>query len=432
MKALLEKTFQLKQHDTTVSKEGVAGVVSFLSIVYIIAINSAILADAGIPIEAGIFATVATSVIGCLLMAFWANAPLILVPGMGINALFTYTMVQSMGLSWQEGLAAVLISGVLFALLAFSRFSVKLVEAIPHSLKEAITVGVGLFLTFIGLQKGGLVVPSETTFVALGNLASPFVLSTLITLVITIVLFIRNVRGNFLISMVAGTIIAMLFGVLPSTGASEQASGVTNFFTGLGAFSFGALGKITFWAAVFSLTMVIVFENIGLIHGQLGMINQSKKFSRAFQANAVSAITCGLFGTSPTVSSVESAAGIASGGRTGLTSLVTGVLFLSSLLFIPFIKMVPNSAIAPILIVIGGLMIQNIKNINLQDLSEGFPAFLIIVLIPLTYSIADGIAFGFIAYPILKMALGKMREVSVFMYGIAFLFFLNFVLHYIG
>ncbi|WP_110111757.1 NCS2 family permease [Bacillus sp. CGMCC 1.16541] len=432
MKALFEKTFHLKQHDTTISKESVAGVVSFLSIVYIIAINSAILADAGIPMEAGIFATVATSVIGCLLMAFWANAPLILVPGMGINALFTYTMVQSMGLSWQEGLAAVLLSGILFALLAFSRFAGKLVESIPHSLKEAITVGVGLFLTFIGLQKGGLVIPSETTFVALGNLASPFVLSTLITLVITVVLFIRNVPGNFLISMVAGTFIAMLFGVLPSTDSTEQAEGITQFFAGFSAFSFTALGEVAFWAAVFSLTMVIVFENIGLIHGQLGMMNQNEKFPRAFQANAVSAITCGLFGTSPTVSSVESAAGIASGGRTGLTSLVTGALFLSSLLFIPFIKMVPNSAIAPILIMIGGLMIQNIKNINLQDLSEGFPAFLIIALIPLTYSIADGIAFGFIAYPILKVALGKMREVSAFMYGIAFLFLLNFVLHYIG
>ncbi|TYR79834.1 NCS2 family permease [Priestia megaterium] len=431
MKALLEKVFQLQHHQTTVGKESIAGVISFLSIVYIIAINSTILADAGIPLEAGIFATVAVSFIGCLIMAFWANAPLILVPGMGINALFTYTMVQSMGLTWQEGLAAVFMSGLLFVMLAFSRLSVKLVAAIPHSLKEAITVGVGLFLTFIGLQKGGLVIPSETTFVALGNLSDPFILSTLLTLMITVVLFIRNIRGNFLLSMVAGTIIAMLFGVQNRPAGNESATSVHEFFSGFGAFSFTALGQITFWAAVFSLTMVLVFENIGLIHGQLGMMNQQSKFARAFQANAMSAFLCGLFGTSPTVSSVEGASGIASGGRTGLTAFVTGVLFLSSLLFIPLIKLVPDSAIAPILIVIGGLMIQNIKNINLQDLTEGFPAFLIITLIPLTYSIADGIAFGFIAYPLLKLSLGKMREVSAFMYVIALLFFLNFVLHYL-
>jgi len=431
LKALLEKVFQLKHHDTTFGKESVAGVISFLSIVYIIAINSTILSDAGIPLEAGIFATVAVSVIGCLMMAFWANAPLILVPGMGINALFTYTMVQSMGLTWQEGLAAVFISGVLFTVLAFSRLSIKLVAAIPHSLKEAITVGVGLFLTFIGLQKGGLVIPSDTTFVALGNLSDPFVLSTLLTLMITIVLFIRNIRGNFLLSMIAGTLIAMLFGVQNQSNGSTSTS-FQEFFTGLGAFSFTALGQITFWAAVFSLTMVLVFENIGLIHGQLGMMDQQEKFSKAFQANAVSASLAGLLGTSPTVASVEGASGIAAGGRTGLTSLITGVLFLSSLFFIPFIKLIPDSAIAPILIVIGGLMIQNIKNINLQDLSEGFPAFLIIALIPLTYSIADGIAFGFIAYPLLKLAIGKMREVSAFMYVIALLFFLNFVLHYIA
>ncbi len=424
--------FRLNDHQTTVGKESLAGVISFLSIVYIIAVNSTILSDAGIPLEAGIFATVASAFVGCVIMAFWANAPLILVPGMGINALFTYTMVQSMGLSWQEGLLAVVISGFLFIALAFSRLSAKIVSSIPHSLKEAITVGVGLFLTFIGLQKGKLVVPSENTFVALGDLSDPFVISTLLTLIITIVLFIRNVKGNFLLSMIAGSVLAFLLGVRSNAENGQSAASVNDFFSSFGTLSFGAIGDVAFWAAVFSLTMVLIFENIGLLHGQLGMMNQDSKFSRAFQATAASALLSGVFGTSPTVSSVEGASGIAAGGRTGLTSLITGVLFLSSLLFIPFIKLVPDSAIAPILIVIGALMIQNIKNINLQDLTEGFPAFLIIALIPLTYSIADGIAFGFIAYPLLKLFLGKMREVSMFMYVSALLFFLNFVLHYIA
>ncbi|NEW01154.1 NCS2 family permease [Bacillus megaterium] len=432
MNALFEKLFRLNDHQTTVGKESLAGVISFLSIVYIIAVNSTILSDAGIPLEAGIFATVASAFVGCVIMAFWANAPLILVPGMGINALFTYTMVQSMGLSWQEGLLAVVISGFLFIALAFSRLSAKIVSSIPHSLKEAITVGVGLFLTFIGLQKGKLVVPSENTFVALGDLSDPFVISTLLTLIITIVLFIRNVKGNFLLSMIAGSVLAFLLGVRSGAEKGQSAGSVNDFFSSFGTLSFGAIGDVAFWAAVFSLTMVLIFENIGLLHGQLGMMNQDSKFPRAFHATAASALLSGVFGTSPTVSSVEGASGIAAGGRTGLTSLITGVLFLSSLLFIPFIKLVPDSAIAPILIVIGALMIQNIKNINLQDLTEGFPAFLIIALIPLTYSIADGIAFGFIAYPLLKLFLGKMREVSMFMYVSALLFFLNFVLHYIA
>lgn len=432
LKAFFDKRFKINEHNTTLGKESTAGVVAFLSVVYIIAINAAILADAGIPLEAGIFATVITSLLGCLIMAFWANAPIILVPGMGINALFTYTMVQSMGLSWQEALGVVFISGALFTILAFSRLSVLLMKSIPQSLKEAITVGVGLFLTFIGLQKGGIVQSSETTFVALGNLSDLHVISTLITLVITIVLFIRNVRGNFLLSMAAGTLIAFGLGQVKPMEPVASDAGLQVFFEAVGAFSFSSIASMTFWAAVFSLTMVIVFENIGLIHGHLGMTGHDEKFQRAFQANAISVVTSGILGTSPTVSSVESAAGIASGGRTGMTSFVTGLLFLTSLFFIPVIKMVPDSAIAPILIVIGGLMIQNIKHINLQDLTEGFPAFLIIALIPLTYSIADGIAFGFIAYPILKAALGKMREVSAFMYVVAFLFFLNFVLHYIS
>ncbi|MFC3884348.1 NCS2 family permease [Bacillus songklensis] len=431
-KTFLDKRFKMNEHNTTIAKESMAGVVAFLSVVYIIAINASILADAGIPLEAGIFATVITSLLGCLLMAFWANAPIVLVPGMGINALFTYTMVQSMELSWQEALGVVFISGFAFAVLAFSRLSVMLMKAIPQSLKEAITAGVGLFLTFIGLQKGGIVQSSETTFVALGDLSSPYVIGTLITLFITIVLFIRNVRGNFLLSMAAGTLVAFALGQVKPMETAASTTEWHVFFGATGALSFSSITSMTFWAAVFSLTMVIVFENIGLIHGHLGMTGHDEKFQRAFQANAISVITSGFFGTSPTVSSVESAAGIASGGRTGMTSLVAGVLFLTSLFFIPVIKMVPASAIAPILIVIGGLMIQNIQHINLQDLSEGFPAFLIIALIPLTYSIADGIAFGFIAYPILKAALGKMREVSVLMYVVAFLFFLNFVLHYIS
>ncbi|MED1951104.1 NCS2 family permease [Brevibacillus centrosporus] len=422
----MENIFHLRACDTTIRRELMAGFISFVTIVYIVAVNASILQDAGIPMEAGILATVFTAFAGALLMAFWANAPIILVPGMGINALFTYTLCHTMGLSWQEALAAVFVSGILFAVIAFSRAATVLSRAIPASLKEAITVGIGLFLTFIGLQKGGLIVTNPSTFVALGELSSPHVIVTLATLVITLILFVRNVPGNFLIGIAAGTGLGFLFGIVtPGGGSSFSFAEYANVFSG---FSFGGIWTLPFWIATFSLAMVIVFENIGLIHGHTAMAGQPQKFRRALQANAVSAALSGMLGSSPTVATVESAAGIAAGGRTGLTSLVTGTLLLGSLGLIPLVKMIPDGAIAPVLIIIGALMLQNVQNINLKDFSEGFPAFLIIAIIPLSYSIVDGIAFGFVAYPLLKLALGKRREVPALMYVISGLFLLNLVL----
>jgi len=416
--------FDFQAHDTSLKKEILAGITSFFTIVYIAAVNASILADAGIPFEAGMIATVLTSVVGCLLIGFYANAPIILVPGMGVNAFFTYTMVESMGLSWEVALASVFVAGILFAITAFTPLSGVLSKAIPRSLKEAITVGIGLFLTFIGLQKGGIVVSSDSTFVALGNLGSAHVIATLATLALAAILFIRNVKGHFLISMLAGTALAWSLGLI-ETGQQSSFS-FSSYGSVFAAMSFDDILMLPFWIATFSMAMILVFENMGLL---TGLLPDQRKFTKSYQANAISAISSGLFGTSPTVSTVESASGISAGGRTGLTAITTGLLFLTSLFFIPIFKIIPDSAIAPVLIIIGGLMITSIQNISLQDFSEGFPAFLIIVMIPLTYSIVDGIAFGFIAYPFLKIALGKGKEVPVPMYIIASLFFINFILH---
>ncbi|MCA0987675.1 NCS2 family permease [Guptibacillus algicola] len=416
--------FDFQAHDTSLKKEILAGLTSFFTIVYIAAVNASILADAGIPFEAGMIATVITSVFGCLLVGLYANAPIILVPGMGVNAFFTFTMVESMGLSWQVALGSVFIAGILFAITAFTPLAGVLSKAIPRSLKEAITVGIGLFLTFIGLQKGGIVVSSDSTFVALGDIGSSHVIATLVTLAIAAILFLRNVKGHFLISMLIGTALAWSMGLI-ETG-QQQSFSFSSYGSVFAAMSFEDFLVLPFWIATFSMAMILVFENMGLLHG---LLPDQSKFQKAYKANSISAITAGLFGTSPTVSTVESASGIAAGGRTGMTSVTTGLLFLTSLFFIPVFKMIPDSAIAPVLIIIGGLMITSIQNISLQDFSEGFPAFLIIVMIPLTYSIVDGIAFGFIAYPFLKLALGKGKEVPVPMYVIASLFFLNFFLH---
>lgn len=432
MQKLLDKYFRLTGSRTTVRKEILAGTVSFFTIVYIIAVNSSIMSDAGIPVEAGIIATILTSFVGCFLMGFGANAPIVLVPGMGINALFSYTLVQGMGLTWQEALAAVFVSGLLLAIISFTSLAAKIAQAIPVSLKEAITVGIGLFLAFIGLQKGGIVVASQTTFVALGDFSSASVLLTLVTLLITVFLFARNVPGNFLISILLGTALAALFGQIDSKKVGHVGFSSGEYRSVFGAMSLDNVASAAFWIASFSLALVVVFENIGLIHSQLRMADKSEAFDRAMRTTSLSVIASGFFGTSPTVATVESAAGIAAGGKTGLTAIVTGLLFLLSFFFIPVIRLIPDSAIAPVLIIIGGLMIQSVRNIDFQDFSEGFPAFLVIALIPLTYSIVDGIAFGFIIYPLLKLALGKGKEVTVLFYLIAGLFLLNFIFHAIG
>jgi AGZA family xanthine/uracil permease-like MFS transporter len=423
----IKSSFDLPGHETTLKREMMAGMISFFTIVYIIAVNGTILAEAGIPIEAGIIATILTCVVGCWLMGFWANAPIILVPGMGINAMFTYTLVHSMGLTWQEALGVVVISGVIVTVISFTKLSQLLLEAIPNSLKHAITVGLGLFLTLIGLEKGGLVIKGDNSLLALGDVTSPYVIATILSVILTVILFMRNVPANFLISMIVGTGIAAALGVVSFSDVGGNALPLDTYASLFGAVSFAKIGEFTFLVAVFSLTMVLLFENIGLINGHLSMIKRPEKFKRSFQANGISVLTSGLFGTSPTVSTVESAAGIAAGGRTGVTAIVTGSLFLLSIFAIPFIKIIPGSAIAPILIIIGVLMLQSVKQIDFQDLSEGFPAFLVIVMIPFSYSIADGIAFGFIAYPLVKLALGKAKEVPAPLYVIAALFFLTFL-----
>ncbi|MFP3322631.1 NCS2 family permease [Planococcus sp. SIMBA_160] len=428
----MDRFFGLNENGTTIKREMTAGLIGFFTVVYIIAVNSLILSESGMPIEYAIIGTIAASVIGALLMGFWGNAPILLIPGMGINALFSYTLVQSMGLSWQEALAVVFVSGAIFVFVAFTRFSKVLSEAVPNSLKEAITVGLGLFLMLLGLEKGGLVGPGDGAILSLGSLSDPLVLSTVVTFLLAIILFIRNVPGNFLITIVLGTVIAYFFGMIDLNQLSEPGVNTAEAFAVFGAMSFGNILSTTFWVAVFSLTMVLVFENIGLVHGQVNFIGRPEKYSRAFQATSVSTMASGFLGTSPTVASVESAAAMAAGGRTGLTSLTAGFLFMGAAFFIPLIKIIPDSAIAPILIIIGGLMLQNIKNLDMKDMSETFPALLIIALIPFTYSIADGIAIGFILYPVLKVAIGKWREVSPALYVIACLFFVNYVFHVVG
>ncbi|MEK4029408.1 NCS2 family permease [Pseudobacillus sp. FSL P4-0506] len=420
--------FQLADHGTTIKREVTAGVIGFFTIIYIVAVNSLILSEAGVPFEGAVIATILTSFIGCAIMAFWANAPILLVPGMGLNAMFTYTFVHAMALSWQEALGVVAVSGLIFFLVTVTKLADWLNASIPSVLKEAISVGLGFFLMLIGLEKGGLVVRGEHSILAMGNLGEPAVLLTVLTLIVTIIVFLKGIQGGFLWSILFGTIAAWGMGLLPEVGDTSFSFAV--YGDVFSAFSLSKWATVPFWSAVFSLTMVLIFENIGLVHGHTEFAGRPDKFKRALQANAFSSFFSGILGTSPTVSTVESSAVIAAGGRTGLTTLTTGVLFLLSVFAIPYMKLIPDMAIAPVLMMIGSLMIQNIRHLDLTDLTDAIPALFIIVMIPFTYSIADGIAAGFILYPILKIVMGRGREVSRLLWIVSLLFLFNYVLHY--
>ncbi|GGD27804.1 NCS2 family permease [Pontibacillus salipaludis] len=412
---------------TSLKTEMMAGLIGYLTTVYIVAVNGSILSEAGISYQAGMIATILASFVGCLLIGFWANAPMVLIPGMGVNALFAYSIVQGGGLTFEEGLGVVLVSSILFIIIALTKLGSWLQEAIPDSLKHAITVGLGLFLTFIGLEKGGLITRGEHSLIELGHFTSPTVLVSLLTLAVGIFLFIKNVPGHFLLTMGTGTVLAYLFGILDG-GTTNIALDAQWIFIP----SFSAVDELAFWLGVFPLTIVLVFENMGLINGQLSMVGDMSKFKRSFQSTAFSSLTCAFFGTSPTVSSAESAATIASNGRSGKAAITTGVLFLLTLGLIPFISWIPSMAISPILIIVGALMVQNVRHIAFDDLSEAMPAFLIIVMIPFTNSIADGMAFGFIAYPIVQMASGQKNKVTLPVMVIAGMFLTEFIIKALG
>ncbi|MCF0147678.1 MAG: NCS2 family permease [Clostridium sp.] len=426
----MDKLFKLKENKTNFKTELIAGLTSFFAAVYIIVVNASILSDGGISQEPLIIATVLASFIGCLLVAIISNTPLVVMPGMGINALFTYTIILGMGLTFNQALGSVAVAGLLFLLISITPLSNILDKSIPNSIKESITIGIGLFITFLGLQKSGLIISDPSTIVRIGDLSNPRVLFFILIFLFTVILFANNIPGSFLISIVTGTILAILFKFVDISNLTLSFPNFSEYKTIFFNIDLREFLNIKFWISTFSLTLVIVFENIGLLHGQVnGLLNAPEKNNKALISIALSTIACGLFGTSPSVSTVEGTAGIAAGGKTGLTSLITGLLLLISLIFIPFINIIPNEVIAPILIIIGSLMIKGIVHIDFNDISEAIPSFLIIVLIPLTFSIIDGIAFGFISYTIMKIATKKHKDISIVMYLISLTFIVYLLLN---
>jgi AGZA family xanthine/uracil permease-like MFS transporter len=429
----LDKYFRLSEQGTTIRTEVMAGLTTFLTMAYIIVVNPTILSDAGVPFTGALFATCVASAFGSLLMGLTANYPFALAPGMGVNAYFTYTVVLGLKYDWRVALGAVFISGVIFAVLTLVRVRAMIVDAIPMTLKISVAAGIGLFIAFIGLKNAGVVVASPATFVTLGHLISWPTGLSLIGLLLIGVLMARRVRGAMIIGIVAVTIAAIALGLSqPPTGIVQKPDWHSTLFQldVRGALSLGLLD------VVFVFLFVDMFDTIGSLMGlghQAGFLDSSGKMPRLTQAlfaDAAATVAGAALGTSTVATYIESATGVSEGGRTGLTAIVVAILFLLAAFFAPLAGAVPAIATAPALIIVGALMIRAVGTIKWEDLTEAIPAFLTLVAMPLTFSIANGLALGFIFYPLLKVLTGRWREASPLVYVLALLFILRYI--YLG
>ncbi|MZQ82604.1 NCS2 family permease [Paenibacillus sp. 5J-6] len=424
--------FKLKERGTTVPTELMAGVTTFLTMVYIVIVNPGILSKAGMDFHGVFIATVLASIVATLIMGLFANYPIVLAPGMGLNAYFAFSVVGGSGVSWQTALGAVFVAGALFIVLSLTSFRYMLLDAIPTSLKHAITAGIGLFITFIGLQNAKVIVASPATLLTLGDLREPMTALTIIGLIASLILMAYQVRGFLFFGMLITAVLAWLMGLLamPETFVSAP--------TGLSATAFqldiNGVFSGGMYAVIFTFLLITLFDTTGTMLGvaeQAGLLKDNK-FPRsrgALLADAIGTSTGALLGTSPTSAYIESSSGVAVGGRTGLTAITVCVLLALTLFFSPIIAVLASipAITAPALIIVGFLMMNVLRKIEWQDLEEAFPAFLIVVLMPLTYSIATGIGIGFIVYPVLKLLRGKSRDVHPIFYVFAVLFFIQIV-----
>ena len=425
---MLDKYFSITERGSSYKKEIIGGATTFLTMAYIIFVNPNILGDAGMDKSALITVTILASVIGTVLAGVWARVPYAMAPGMGLNAFFTYTLVLGAGVPWQTALGVVFISGVVFLLLTVTKIRTKIIHTIPLSLRLATGAGIGLFIAFIGFKSMGLVVANPATFVGLGKF-TPTLLIGIAGLIITAVLEVKKVRGGIFYGIIITTIIALIAGeVTPPDSLVSMPPSISPLVLQLDVFS--AL-KFSLVGAIFSFMFVDLFDSVGTIVAcsyEAGFVDKDGKVEhvdRILEADAVATVAGSLLGTSTTTTYIESASGIANGAKTGFASVVTAALFLLALLFAPIIGIVPAYATAPALIIVGVYMFKNIKQINFTDFSDSIPAFLTIILMPLTYSISTGLSFGFISFILLKAVAGKFEEISWLMWIIGALSLIN-------
>lgn len=430
---MLEKFFKIKENKSTLKVEIIAGITTFMTMVYILAVNPSILSAAGMDKDAVFTATALSAIIATLIMALYAKLPFALAPGMGLNAFFAFTVVLGMGYSWEFALTAVFLEGLIFILLTVFNIRELIVNSIPLNLKHAVSVGIGLFIAFIGLKGAGLIIDNPATLVSLGDMKNPNVIVGMSGVLIIGILLTKNIKGAILIGILVSTLIGLLLGVtvLPDQFSlmSLPPSLEPIFFK----FDFSQVFSLDMLIVLFTFLFVDMFDTVGTLVGvssKADMLDKDGNVPRVNQAlfaDAVGTTVGAILGTSTVTTYVESAAGVAEGGKTGMTSLTVAFMFALALFFAPVFMIIPAAATAPALIIVGLFMISPILKINFDDYTESIPAFFTIIMMPLTFSIAEGIVFGMLSFVFLKLLSGRYKEIKPIMYVISLLFIIKFL-----
>lgn len=434
MNSFIQKTFGMDPAKHSIRTEIIAGITTFLTMAYILAVNPSIfgaLATQGMPTDAVFTATALAAIVGCLVMSIYAKKPFGLAPGMGLNAFFVFTVCLGMGHSWQMSLTAIFLEGILFILLTITNVRKLIVDAIPMNLKRAIGAGIGLYIAFIGLKSAGIIVSSDSTSVTLGTLSDSTSILAIIGLLLTSVLVILKVRGGMLLGILVTTIIGIPMGVTHFNGLLSTPPSISSIFC---QFEWSQIFSWDMVAIVFTFLFIDMFDTIGTVVGvsvKSGMVDEKGNvdgINKVLMADAVATVAGAMFGTSTTTTYIESASGVSEGGRTGLTSFTIAVCFAIALLFSPLFLAIPGAATGPVLFIVGVMMAAPVKEIDWEDYSEAIPAFVTMLLMPLAYSISDGIMLGMISYVVINALTGKFKKVSVTMWILAVLFVLRYVL----
>lgn len=430
----IDHFFKLTERGTDIKTELIAGLTTFMAISYIVIVIPSILSEAGIPTEAALAATIYVSVFCTIVFAFWSNFPAAVAPGIGLVSFFTYTVVIGQGLTWQTALGAVFISGICFTILTITGIRKKIIDAIPESMKSAITVGIGLFISFLEFKNAGIIVANEATIVSIGNLANPGVLLACFGLIAAAYFTAKNVKGGLLYAILATTALSMIIGYekIPASFndvVSFQLPSLSETFMAMDIKSAIGYGILTI---IFSFTIVELFDNTATLIGLAkkgGLVDKEgniEKIDRALQADAIGTMLSATMGGTALNAYAENATGVAAGGRTGLKAIFVALFLALTLIFAPLISFIPAFATAPILILVGAFMISEIRNISFDDFTTVVPVFLTIILMPLTFSIAEGLAFGFVSFTLLKLLTRKRDELHWMMYIISLAFALHF------
>jgi len=428
---MLKKLFGFDSTKTTIRTEIVAGITTFLTMSYILAVNPSMFGELdGMPAGSVFTSTALAAIVGCLSMAFIGKLPFGLAPGMGLNAFFVYSVCMGMGYSWQFALTAVLIEGIIFIILTLTNVREAIVNAIPISLRNAIGAGIGLFIAFIGLKSAGVIVDDSATLVALGDITSGSALLALIGLIITGFMYARNIPGAILLGIIITMLIGIPLGVTEFKGIISAPETISPIFC---QFEFDKIFSLDMLVVVFTFLFIDMFDTVGTLVGvctKSGMTDEKGNILRikqAFMADSIATTAGAMLGTSTTTTYVESAAGVAQGGRSGMAALTVACCFAAALFFSPLFLSIPSAATAPALIIVGLLMMEPVKNIPFDDFSESIPAFVCMIMMPLTYSISNGILLGMIAYVLMNLICGKFKKLSPAMYILAVLFILKYI-----